>query len=145
MRRTWAIATLLLAPALVLADLSATEQDANQRYQDCLLEAMEKAPPDAAVSMVKGWCNPEEQSQRARNEYALRGRLALEQVNQLNPFVLTPHRRNYLLPFSYWSNPVSNNPLVADDDLQHQEAKFQVSLKAPLLTDFWNGNTLYFS
>lgn len=145
MRRTGVLAALLLAPAVVLAELSAAEQDANQRYQDCLMEAMEKAPPDAAVSVVKGWCNPDAQSQRARNEYALRGRLALEQVNQLNPFVLIPHRRNYLLPFSYWSNPVSNNPLVADDDLQHQEAKFQISLKAPLLTDFWNGNTLYFS
>ena len=121
------------------------DAEAARRYDECLLEALRKAPPDASASTVIHWCDPQAQSQQQRNEYALRGRLALEKISQFNPFVLTPHRRNYLLPYSYWSNPRSNNPLIADDDLQNQEVKFQISLKTPLLDDFWYDATLYFS
>ena len=124
---------------------AAAEAEAARLHDECLLEALRKAPPDASASSIQLWCNPDAQSQKQRNEYALRGRLALEKISQFNPFVLTPHRRNYLLPYSYWSNPRSNNPLIADDELQSQEVKFQVSLKAPLLEDFWYDATLYFS
>ena len=148
---------LLFFPAALLAkpatsavesqDQQLEEADAKaaQRYQDCLLEAISKASPDTPAATLIGWCDPDGHNQKQQNEYALRGRLALEKLNEHNPFVLTPHRRNYLLPISYWSNPVSNNPLITDEELQHHEAKFQVSLKAPLLDEFWNGATLYFS
>src|SRR5690554_6119006 len=124
---------------------AAAATEAEQLNDACLLEALRRAPPDASASTIKLWCDPDAQSQKQRNEYALRGRLALEKVSQFNPFVLTPHRRNYLLPYSYWSNPRGNNPLINDDELQHQEIKFQVSLKTPLLEDFWHDTTLYFS
>jgi phospholipase A1/A2 len=144
----WQLLVALLC--LLALPLSAQESSDNDSTQPasldaCLLEALMRAPPDASVSALRQLCNPDTQTQRERNEHALRGRLALEEVSRLNPFVLTPHRRNYLLPFSYWSNPVSNNPLIDDGELQHQEIKFQVSLKAPLLSDFWNGYTAYFS
>ena len=132
-------------PELDAEAVANAEAEANRLYDECLLEALRKAPPDASASTIIHWCNPQAQSQKQRNEYALRGRLALEKVSQFNPFVLTPHRRNYLLPYSHWSNPRGNNPLIADDDLQHQEVKFQLSLKTPLLDDFWYDATLYFS
>ena len=140
------IALLLLLPTTLLAESGTSAADgqaqqlaeeaearAAQRYQDCLLEAISKATPDTPAATLIGWCDPDGHNQKQQNEYALRGRLALEKLNEHNPFVLTPHRRNYLLPISYWSNPVSNNPLITDKELQHHEAKFQVSLKAPLL------------
>lgn len=130
-------------PAVEGAD--AGDNEATQHYNDCLLEALRRAPLDASASTIIHWCDPDAQTQKQRNEHALRGRLALEKISQHNPFVLTPHRRNYLLPFSYWSNPRSNNPQIADEDLQNQEVKFQVSLKTPLLDDFWYDATLYFS
>jgi phospholipase A1/A2 len=147
-RLSAAIAVFLLLQGIALAEdvIEPIPDEADvSRYEQCLLEAIRRAPPDAAVSALQQLCDPSLQTQRQRNEHALRGRLALEEVSRLNPFVLTPHRRNYLLPISYWSNPVSNNPQVENGELQRQEAKFQISLKAPLVSDFWNGYTLYFS
>lgn len=151
----YALLTLLLVALPLSAEVAVADEPADsgddvdiesrQLYDECLLEALRKAPPDASASTIIHWCDPGAQSQKQRNEHALRGRLALEKISQHNPFVLTPHRRNYLLPYSYWSNPRSNNPLIADEELQNQEVKFQVSLKTPLLEDFWYDATLYFS
>ena len=60
-------------------------------------------------------------------------RLAEEKRLINNAFALTQHRANYLLPYSYVTNP---NP-IGDDDLtennvDNSEAKFQLSVKLPL-------------
>ena len=128
-----------------LSESEKTAEEAAKSYYDCMLKAISKASPDTPLATLTSWCTPDDRSQKQLNEYALRGRLALEKVSEKNPFVLIPHRRNYLMPISYWSNPVSNNPLITDEELENEEAKFQISLKAPLLDDFWNGATLYFS
>lgn len=60
------------------------------------------------------------------------------------PFVLTPHRPNYILPVTYQSNP-NNTPFeekypdqnVQVDDI---EAKFQISFKFPLVYNMFGDN-----
>ncbi|WP_051790061.1 phospholipase A [Endozoicomonas montiporae] len=52
-----------------------------------------------------------------------------------NRFVITPHKPNYLLPFSYNDSPNGEPFGNEGDKLSRYEVKFQISLKAPL----WRG------
>lgn len=59
-----------------------------------------------------------------------------------NPYALLAHHRNYFLPVSYNRHPNHAPYVAAGDDadasLEHLEAKFQISVKAPL----WHGGVL---
>ncbi|MBL7250422.1 phospholipase A [Alloalcanivorax sp. C16-2] len=118
---------------------------AEQKQNDCLLRAARDADDNITAAQLRGWCleDKEKPEKRSAHEDALRTRLALERSSQDNPFVITPHRRNYLLPYSHWSNPQWNDPDRQGQNLDSEEVKFQISLKAPLYDDFWNGSTLY--
>jgi len=65
----------------------------------------------------------------------------LDTVN--NPFVLTPYKPNYFLPFSYTSNPNDRAFLGSDDSesLQSVEFKFQLSIKFPVAYEVVGRNT----
>lgn len=56
-------------------------------------------------------------------------RIAIEQMSQDNPFVLTSHKPTYLLPISYNSRPNGAAVGEGSDDLDRIEMKFQISLK----------------
>jgi phospholipase A1 len=111
---------------------------------ECLQRAVSTAPDETTAKSLREWClnngAPSDQ-QRARD--ALRARLALEERTQFNPFVLTPHQRNYVLPWSYWSNRTWNDPERDDSNLQPGEVKFQVSLKTPLVDNLFGPHTVY--
>ncbi|HEY7884171.1 MAG TPA: phospholipase A, partial [Cellvibrionaceae bacterium] len=75
----------------------------------------------------------------------LRRRRTMESLGRANRFLLTPHNRNYLLPARYSHDP---NHLPFDDysenDLQHTEVEFQLSMKVLLAQDlFHNKGNLY--
>jgi phospholipase A1 len=75
---------------------------------------------------------------------AVQRRLALEKAADDNPYLLLPHRPNYILPFSY--NTMPNNDVLglAPDDLDKMEIVFQVSLKMKIARDFaGTGGNLY--
>jgi len=138
----------LTAAASVVA--AETAEQAPPDIQDlCLLKALESAAPETPAATLRSWCNgatePQPPSRLQRNEESLRVRLALEESTQLNPFVMTPHRRNYLMPASYWSNPTWRHPEKDDRTLDDVEIKFQVSLKTPLLTRLPEKLRLYFA
>jgi len=64
-------------------------------------------------------------------------RLRQEEATANNPFILTPHRRNYLLPLTYNSD-INDEPWdaqYADDEMKKVEAKFQFSVKALIWED----------
>lgn len=126
------------------AQAQATEsQSTQQRAQDCLLQALAISPDSASVGNIKAGCGIRSDDNRQISESAIRGRLALEEVTRFNPFVITPHNRNYVLPLTYWSNPNWYNPAKANDPIDHLEAKFQLSVKLPLATNLWMDSTLY--
>lgn len=121
-------------------------------YDTCLLGAVNDASRRTSVEQIRNWCrgsNPQNgqtdlsKKKHGASEQALRDRLVLEESTQYNPFVITPHYRNYVLPYSYWDNPQWNDPGRNNNSLDNHEAKFQVSIKMPLLNDFWNGSTFY--
>jgi phospholipase A1 len=112
---------------------------------ECLLHAVQSATAATTVGELRTLC--EQRPATAPNESpvvvtenaaataaqapgVVEKRLALERYSHDNPFVLTPHRPNYLLPISYNASP--NQALFRQFDageLQHTEVQFQLSLK----------------
>ena len=77
-------------------------------------------------------------------------RVEAERQDAFNPYVITAHKHNFFLPFSYTSNV--NTPefalLDASDDLAYKpyEVNFQISLKSQVNKDdlLVNGDAVYF-
>lgn len=87
---------------------------------------------------------PEPIAERARKANGIiEQRAERERATVNDPFVLTPHRPNYFLPFSYTNNPNDRESLqgVNDDSLQGVEFQFQFSLKFPVATSIAGDNT----
>lgn len=117
-------------PATQAPNPTPAHLSAQQQQNDCLLRSTQTANGNVTAQQIREWCNPEQTV--SAHEDALRARLSLESSTSANPFVITPHRRNYLMPFSYWSNRKWHDPSKNDRDLQPYEVKFQLSLKAPI-------------
>lgn len=125
-------------------DRAPSNMTEDQKLNNCLLRGAQTANGGVTLTEMRGWCtNGEERKKISAQENALRARLALENTTQGNPFVITPHRRNYLLPYSYWSNRQWNDPTKNDSDLQPSEVKFQLSLKAPIKEKIFDDITLW--
>lgn len=72
-------------------------------------------------------------------------RIRIEQETRYQPFVLTPHKPNYLLPLTYNSRPnqAPFDPLE-DGTIEEPEVKFQISIKMPITDEiFGDRATLY--
>ena len=80
------------------------------------------------------------------NGSVLQNRRLQEEMTQDNPFVITPHRPNYILPFSYNDKPNTAPYQAGTEDIDHTEIKFQFSFKLPIARDiFHNNGKLYFA
>ena len=80
------------------------------------------------------------------NGSVLQNRRLQEEMTQDNPFVITPHRPNYILPFSYNDKPNVEPYQASTEDIDHTEIKFQFSFKLPIARDiFHNNGKLYFA
>jgi len=125
-------------------------------YEKCLFTAIKSANKNATLAQIETQC----EQQIARNILkdgeeqdielgALSHRIIKEKRTAADPYVLTPHKMNYILPFSYVDEinrqAYQDVPLWADN-LKDAEAKFQISLKIPLLTGYWlnEGDQLFF-
>ena len=73
----------------------------------------------------------------AELEQELPERFIQERETEYLEFVITPHPRNYILPFSYQDEP-NNEPWNAAqsyleaDPMEHSEIKLQLSFKVPI-------------
>lgn len=68
----------------------------------------------------------------AEQPTAVRQRLEMESAARDNPFLLLPHRPNYILPMAYNTHPNDEPFGLEEGTLDKMEMKFQVSLKAHL-------------
>lgn len=69
----------------------------------------------------------------ADEDNLVKKRLQADVSSQSNPYSFTQHKLNYLLPFSYQSNPnqLGENGL-SEGNIDNFEAKFQISIKMPM-------------
>ena len=100
----------------------------------CLLRELKRAADDATVAELKANCARADEL--AANSLLLE-RLHREEVAEGLRSLLTPHKRNYLMPASYLGDgneePFRAMGMVPEGDrLKNVEAKFQLSLKFTL-------------
>lgn len=83
------------------------------------------------------------ESAEGRPELLVAQRLKIEEESTNNPWVITPHYRNYILPFTYnhHANTEGLAELGSPIELDKSEAKFQISLKALLWKNVLGKNT----
>jgi len=81
----------------------------------------------------------------AESESMLDQRTNADQSSNANPFSISQHKRNYLLPISHVSSPntIGDNELTSEN-VDNLEAKFQVSMKIPLYLQEADLSGLYF-
>ncbi len=123
---------------------SIAEQKQAEPYpqiKECIMTELLSGDEQQTIADIKSTCK---QHAKAKQITAIDKRVAREQISQNNPNVLTPHKRNYILPVTYMSSP-NNNPILNGSDpqqaleeevLDNFEAKFQLSVKVPLYTNF---------
>lgn len=123
---------------------SPLERREGESRDDCLLRAFQLADDEVNLEAIRSWCGIE-LTRKEESINALRARLHLEEHSRLNPFVVTPHHRNYIMPASYWSNKQWNDNEKENKTLNSVEAKFQISLKVPIKTKVFHFYDIYFA
>jgi len=94
------------------------------------------------LAVVMGFSSPGTAS--GENDAGLSRRRSLEATANENPFLLLPHRPNFILPFYYNTDPNAEVQGLSEEDLDHVEMYFQVSLKILVDEEFWgSGGDLY--
>ncbi len=131
---------------------------ANEAYADrpadqCLLDTLALADDKVTVGEVRAQCIATASPPTSRNANGattgvVTERIAAEAEILERPFALTEHRPNYILPYTYNSQPNEEafrlvNP---DQSIDSAEAQLQVSFKIPLAQRLFNrSNDLFFS
>lgn len=120
---------------------------------DCILNKLQASQAPQSYNDLKILCKHEqstaEDTGTTIHSGALSQRIKKERSSAFNPFVITPHRRNYILPVLFTDNINSeqySNLAGWPENLERTESKFQLSLKVPINSNSWliEGDTLYF-
>lgn len=128
--RAWlGIVTTLIATVVLAEEVAPI-----QTMKECMGEQL----LTATLTMTKGEMQEQcriQLGETPKREYsAARERMAMEQRTKWNPFVITPHNANYILPYTYVDEPNQEPYGLAYDGerIDNAEAKLQISLKVPL-------------
>lgn len=99
----------------------------------CQLKQIKSLPENSKITQVIDKCK-DLAAEPTIHGGALTKRLLQERKTSFNPYVITPHKMNYILPVSYTSG--FNDKIEVDPTLsqaaRNLEAKFQMSFKVPL-------------
>mgnify|MGYP003865450881 CR=1 FL=1 len=111
----------------------------NKKLNDCLLSELKVAAKNVTVNQLYSLCEERLVENETTNESvklgAISRRIIEERKTEFDPYVLTPHKMNYILPVLTTNN--INKEAYSDfgewsDNLEDLESKFQISLKKPL-------------
>lgn len=97
---------------------------------NCVIKAIKNSLPEEKVADIKVRC-------AAVKKNALDKRIQLEKDTAENPFSITPHRPNFILPFTYAD--ITDAPYVGtpeNNEFDNVELVFQVSIKYLAIESF---------
>ncbi|RLU00727.1 phospholipase A [Ketobacter sp.] len=120
-----------------VTDEPMTEEARQQAVRDCMHQSMDNVAITLTIGELEEQCRIQ-LGEIPQPEYsAARERMAMEQRTKWNPFVITPHYANYILPYTYAKDPNQEpyDEVYTDEELDNAEAKLQISLKVPLNQD----------
>ena len=127
--RSTCVGLILAISSAAYADESADTKDA------CILNAMKQVNKNTTVAELRARCAVDTND---TDRSLLRDRYDRERAAEQVGTVLTPHKQNYMMPASYLHEP-NNEPyvqefgdLLANEQLDNVEAKFQLSMKFKL-------------
>ncbi|WP_250656145.1 phospholipase A [Alkalimarinus coralli] len=116
------------------------------KVDDCIIEGVKSASEESSLVALKENC------ERLREpEVEVPERFIEEKNTEDNPFVITPHRQNYILAYSYMDDP-NQAPYQQsfypdlNEPMNNEEIKLQLSLKVPLTYSklFVENDAIYF-
>jgi phospholipase A1/A2 len=126
-------------------------------YQSCLLEYLESSEADVPVGVLKEQClnatKPDEDAALSAQhteplkepvppeESLVENRIDAERATRANPFVLSPHKQNYVLLASYNDTPNYEAYNMPESDYDRVEMKFQLSFKIPVFEGLFGSRT----
>ncbi len=128
-----------------------TPGHAEEAFTDCLSRELEIASDAETLGEIRERCNFElnlkqqpDAKPSSSGKSIVDERLKLESVVATNPFVITPHRPNYLLPLTYNSS-VNNVPFeTLNEQVKSTEANFQFSFKFPIIRNLFSNRAHVF-
>jgi phospholipase A1 len=123
---------------------TAIAEDKTAEYKSCILRQVESATPSQTAAEIKSLCKKQlgkhidsstqsEITDALNSDSMVANRLDAEKATRQNPFVLSPHKQNYILMASYNAEPnyqIYNRP---ESDFDRWEIKFQLSYKMPVI------------
>ena len=132
---------------------SVEEAAVDPKTQACLLEKMNEAKGADLVSQLRDECAVEVNGPKdTSNRGAISKRIKGERETAYNPYVITPHRMNYILPVTV-TDSINRQEYKESapeskwaENIEETEAKYQLSIKVPLSYDdiFTEGDEIYF-
>jgi phospholipase A1 len=145
------------ATALVAALLLplGTTQAQSPQFEQCVLELIQNAASDVTVGEIRETCREAEQTlapaapvaEPQPPKSAIDRRLALEGATGVVPFVVTPHKPNYII-YSYnfddYDEALFEQQFNENVSFKHSEIDFQISFKFPVWRTIFNTNTHMF-
>lgn len=126
-------------------------------FDACVLELIKNATDDVTVAEIRETCKAAQEAvapvepQAAAPEVpesAIDRRLAVEGATEVVPFVMTPHKPNYIIAsynFKNYQDPESGQQPGQGETYKAEEVDFQVSIKFPVWRNIFNTKTHLFA
>ena len=134
---------------MTLADVRQQCSDVAIKPKQALQANRETAQHEQTIAVATKSTQPREQPRYLPNMGALSQRIIREGETEFDPYVITPHRMNYILP-AINTNRINKDAYTNvegyEEHLENIESKFQLSLKVPLNQNslLFEGDGLYF-
>lgn len=158
--------SLALSLAIGFSYTASAQNETLPSFERCLLTELQTSSGERTVDEIRKVCREREEAALLvevpdsvvitnpeidpENLGLVSSRIIRERLTEFDPYVITPHQINYLLPV-LTTNQVNPDAYATIDEFaenfEQVESKFQISLKAPLNYDslFIEGDALYFA
>ena len=146
----------LLVSCCLLAFHSANVLAQSAVFNECALELIQSSASDVTVGDIRETCKPGEEAVTPAEplavpeepKSAIDRRLAIEGATEVVPFVMTPHKPNYIIYSYNFKDYVDPNTIPQPGDNEPNkpsEVDFQVSIKFPVWRNMFNTKTHMFA